>query len=91
MIGSAQIWMKGRLLQHGEIPLNAPQDIWREIFKSASPNSILRSISKESLEKKLFTSIKQCLPNVDWEIKPISKEELVEVKLMENKYYVEVN
>ena len=30
-IGSAQFWRKGRLLQHGEIILDPPKELWEEV------------------------------------------------------------
>jgi lipoate-protein ligase A len=36
-IGSAQLWRRGRLLQHGSIQLQPPADLWRELFGEAPP------------------------------------------------------
>ncbi len=46
-IGSAQYWQGGNLLQHGEILLDPPIDLWREVFNTpppqAAPNNVPRS------------------------------------------------
>ncbi len=31
-VGSAQRWQNGRLLQHGEILLDPPAELWEEVF-----------------------------------------------------------
>lgn len=39
-IGSAQYWKKGSFLQHGEILLNPPKELWTRIFNVEAPPSI---------------------------------------------------
>ena len=39
-IGSAQYWKRGSFLQHGEILLNPPKELWTRIFNMEAPPSI---------------------------------------------------
>ncbi len=71
-IGSAQYWKKGSFLQHGEIQLNPPKDLWLQLFKEKSPppinnfnryeiidflqNSFLENHKSINLEKIFLTS-----------------------------------
>jgi lipoate-protein ligase A len=36
-IGSAQLWSRGRLLQHGSIQLQPPVELWRQLFGDDPP------------------------------------------------------
>ncbi|MEB3264726.1 MAG: lipoate--protein ligase family protein [Synechococcus sp.] len=36
-IGSAQLWRRGRLLQHGSIQLSPDPELWRQLFPEAPP------------------------------------------------------
>lgn len=48
-IGSAQYWKKGSFLQHGEIQLNPPEDLWFEIFKEESPPPINLNLNRSEI------------------------------------------
>ena len=56
-IGSAQYWKKGSFLQHGEIQLNPPLDLWIKIFDQKPPQPLnIKLSNKEIIEhlKKSF-------------------------------------
>lgn len=48
-IGSAQYWKKGSFLQHGEIQLNPPKDLWLSLFKDTPPNALELKINSNQL------------------------------------------
>ena len=55
-IGSAQYWKKGSFLQHGEIQLNPPLDLWIKIFDQKPPQSLNLKLSNEEIIKHLKNS-----------------------------------
>ena len=55
-IGSAQYWKKGSFLQHGEIQLNPPLDLWIRIFGQKPPQSLSFELSNEKIIKHLKNS-----------------------------------
>ncbi len=85
-IGNAQFWRNGTLLQHGEILLDPPKDIWLEIFNSHPPDPIPSDVSRESLIKSLTTVLSTSWPEIKWERKEINDNELHEASLKSHKY-----
>ncbi len=79
-IGSAQHWRKGHLLQHGEILLDPPKKLWIEVFGEKPPKPATKEIPRKGLEKALQAAMKSCWPKVKWQIKQVTKEELIEAK-----------
>jgi len=55
-IGSAQYWKKGSFLQHGEIQLNPPLDLWIKIFGQKPPESLSLKLSNKKIIKHLKNS-----------------------------------
>ena len=55
-IGSAQYWKKGSFLQHGEIQLNPPLDLWIKIFGQEPPKPLGIQLSKKKIIKNLKNS-----------------------------------
>ena len=55
-IGSAQYWKKGSFLQHGEIQLNPPSDLWLRIFDQEPPNPLNLGLSKKTIIERLQSS-----------------------------------
>lgn len=72
-VGSAQRWLHGRLLQHGEIVLNPPQELWQTVFNSAAPAPI--PLAPDQLQTALLTSLKASWPDVTWHERPLEPEE----------------
>ena len=52
-IGSAQYWKKGSFLQHGEIQLNPPLDLWIKIFEQKPPKPLSLKFSNKKIIKHL--------------------------------------
>ena len=75
-IGSAQLWKQGHLLQHGEILLDPPPQLWEEIFSSKAPKSVSSFIPREGLDQFLYKACRLCWPEVHWENGKISQKEL---------------
>ena len=55
-IGSAQYWKKGSFLQHGEIQLNPPLDLWKKIFDQEPPKPLSLELSKKKIIRHLKNS-----------------------------------
>ena len=75
-IGSAQRWQRGHLLQHGEILLDPPSSLWREVFGTAAPSAAPATIQREQLENHLHSAMASTWPGVIWEERPLSSAEL---------------
>ena len=55
-IGSAQYWKKGSFLQHGEIQLNPPLDLWIKIFNQEPPKPLRLELNNRKIIKHLKKS-----------------------------------
>ncbi len=73
-IGSAQYWKKGSFLQHGEIQLNPPSELWFKIFKENAPPKINIKLDKNELISYLKDSFLNYYPNLLVEKLNISEE-----------------
>ena len=63
-IGSAQYRKKGAFLQHGEIQLNPPRDLWIKLFGEEPPKSINLSLTNEEIIKYLTNSFLETKSNL---------------------------
>jgi len=61
-IGSAQLWRRGHLLQHGSILINPPAPLWRQIFQEDPPALAPLPLPPSALESLLERSASRCLP-----------------------------
>tara|TARA_B100000214_G_scaffold279902_1_gene209623 strand:- start:35 stop:742 length:708 start_codon:yes stop_codon:yes gene_type:complete len=55
-IGSAQYRKRGAFLQHGEIQINPPKDLWFKVFNEEAPPSIDLNLSNDEIIKHLRNS-----------------------------------
>ena len=55
-IGSAQFRKNGAFLQHGEIQLNPPRDLWTKLFAEEPPKKIELTLTNEEIIKYLMNS-----------------------------------
>ena len=62
-IGSAQYWRKGSFLQHGEIQLNPPVDLWIKIFGQEPPLPINLDLSNKKIIEHLQDSFLEDFSN----------------------------
>ncbi len=64
-IGSAQYWKKGSFLQHGEIQLNPPKELWSKIFNVEAPPTIKLKLERNELINNLKNSFLENYPNLN--------------------------
>ena len=64
-IGSAQYRKKGAFLQHGEIQLNPPKELWSKIFQEEAPPNIDLKISNNQIIKYLKNSFLENKTNIE--------------------------
>ena len=74
-IGSAQFWQHGHLLQHGEIPLTPPADLWQAVFGTEPPQWRPAAPEASAVEQALVSSFAAGLSDHDWTDQPLSDEE----------------
>ena len=61
-IGSAQLWRRGQLLQHGSILLDPPRTLWLQVFGQEPPALPALPVSPSQLEQHLLSAAEQALP-----------------------------
>ena len=74
-IGSAQRWLHGRLLQHGEILLDPPETLWQDVFGEAAPARAPVSIPRHGLDRHLWGSLQRARPTLTWQEQPLDDRE----------------
>lgn len=66
-VGSAQLWRRGRLLQHGEILMQPDAPLWRQLFGAEPPSLAPLPVDGAELEARLLAAARQALPlPIDW-------------------------
>ena len=78
-IGSAQFRKKDAFLQHGEIQLNPPRDLWINLFGEESPPQIDLSLTKKEIIKYLTNSFLESQPNLKIKNIDYTSEEIKEL------------
>ena len=63
-IGSAQYNRKGGFLQHGEIQLNPPRELWIKLFGEEPPSPAKLNFTNEQIIKHLIKSFLESKPNL---------------------------
>ena len=78
-VGSAQLWRRGHLLQHGEVLIQPPGALWRACFGVAAPRlpplggAEASSLNRAMLEGRLLEAARQHLlqgPALPWQPSP---------------------
>ena len=64
-IGSAQYRKKGAFLQHGEIQLNPPRELWINLFGEEPPKQVDLSLTNEEIIKYLMNSFLKTKSNLE--------------------------
>tara|TARA_Y100001968_G_scaffold162138_1_gene148290 strand:- start:954 stop:1724 length:771 start_codon:yes stop_codon:yes gene_type:complete len=85
-IGSAQLWRRGHVLQHGEILLNPPKNLWHDIFQTKPPKQISIDLPKKEIEESLKRNLHSSWPNINWKEREITNFELKEIKSNSKNY-----
>ena len=79
-IGSAQRWSKGHLLQHGEILLNPPMQLWMNVFGEPAPEPASERVAGADLEEHLSMALQRQFPDMPWEVETLSHQERQEME-----------
>ena len=87
-IGSAQLWRKGNLLQHGEILISPNTNLWEEIFECKAPKFKPLIYTENELIKTLIESIQLCWPELKWNEISLTNYEKQEIKNNAKQIYV---
>lgn len=76
-IGSAQLWRRGVLLQHGSILIRPDGPLWRQVLQEEPPRLQPLSLSPEQLIEALQQAARRHLPipAADWRLQPLSPAE----------------
>ena len=74
-IGSAQFWQHGHLLQHGEIPLAPPRELWQAVFGTTPAGWTTAAPDGSAVEQALLASFSEGLSTSDWTHQALSEEE----------------
>ncbi len=74
-IGSAQLWQRGALLQHGSIQLHPPANLWQQLFPDPVPPSLPQTYSPKRLKEVLVRQAERWLlgskpDQLDWPDEP---------------------
>lgn len=88
-IGSAQLWRRGTLLQHGSIQIDPPPELWREIFAEDPPSLPPLPLAGADLEALLRRSAERHLPcggGQPWQEQALASGELEWLAAAENRY-----
>ena len=64
-VGSAQYWKRGSFLQHGEIQLNPPKELWSRIFNMEAPPTIELNLDRSELINNLRNSFLENQPDLN--------------------------
>ena len=64
-IGSAQYKKKGAFLQHGEIQLNPPRDLWIKLFAEEPPSKVELGLTNEEIIKHMAESFLENKSNLN--------------------------
>ena len=65
-IGSAQYRKRGAFLQHGEIQLKPPRELWLNLFGEESPHQINLNLTNDEIIKYLMNSFLESKPNINF-------------------------
>jgi lipoate-protein ligase A len=87
-IGSAQYWRHGHLLQHGEILIEPPAQLWFELFNSLPPPP-LQGLTREGLVSALRTELEQRWDHLQWVEPPLDQQDLNQIQSLSALYLLE--
>ena len=75
-IGSAQYRKKGAFLQHGEIQLNPPRELWLRLFGEEPPTKVNLNLTNEEIIQYLMNSFLESKSNLKIENINYKKDEI---------------
>lgn len=90
-IGSAQLWRRGVLLQHGSILLRPDGDLWRRVLAEDPPRLQPLDLSQERLIEVLQRAVRRHLPiaAAGWSPQPLSPAEWTAIAARRARYRID--
>ncbi len=90
-IGSAQLWRRGVLLQHGSILLSPDAALWRQVLAEDPPQLRPLSLNPEQLIGVLQQAARRHLPiaSADWSEAPLSPQEWSAIAARRARYRID--
>ncbi len=90
-IGSAQLWRRGVLLQHGSILLSPEADLWRHVLAEDPPRLEPLILSPDQLIGVLQEAARRHLPiaAADWSVDPLSPQEWSAIAARRSRYRID--
>ena len=86
-IGSAQLWRRGSLLQHGCLLLSPPPQLWRQLFDDLPPPLPALPVDREGLKQRLRRAAARALPmEGPLRTRPLSRREWRRIALLRRRY-----
>jgi lipoate-protein ligase A len=87
-IGSAQLWRRAQLLQHGSLMLEPPGDLWQEVFGQAPPDLPPLPLELEALESLLRRAAADHLAGGPLVERPLAEAEWALIEARRGRYRV---
>lgn len=90
-IGSAQLWRRGVLLQHGSILLRPDQTLWRRLLAEDPPSLQPLDLGVEQLIDVLQEAARRHLPIAasDWSTQPLAPQEWSAIATRRSRYRID--
>lgn len=90
-IGSAQLWRRGVLLQHGSILLRPDRALWRRVLAEDPPRLEPLDLSAEQLIGALKQAAQRFLPmaSLDWSQQPLAPQEWSAIAARRARYRID--
>jgi len=85
-VGSAQLWRKGHLLQHGSLQLEPSPQLWKAVFQEDPPSLRPMPIGGEDLVTHLRRAAETHLGGAAFQDQPLSCEELEAIELRRQRF-----
>lgn len=85
-IGSAQLWRRGHLLQHGSLLLEPPPDLWRQVLGHSPPALSPLPLAPEQLEDLLRRSAAEHLAEAELIDQPLGGAEWAAIEGLRSRY-----
>ena len=90
-IGSAQYWQGGNLLQHGEILLDPPIDLWREVFNTPPPQAAPNNVPRSGLIDYLTKYCVSYWSRFNWIQNELGENELENIFRNSKSYFIKLS
>ncbi|WP_255006182.1 lipoyl protein ligase domain-containing protein [Cyanobium sp. ATX 6F1] len=85
-VGSAQLWRRGRLLQHGSLLLDPPETLWRQVFGQPPPLLPPMPLPDQELETLLLRTAVTHLVEGELISRPLESRELAQIEARRERY-----